>query len=80
MLLSLVSGSTHPTEIHIRPQGRQVAVSSDAPLVFHPSGSVVQAFHLHEGSLQRLLRGHIDTVNACCYNPITQVKFPFLCP
>ena len=50
-----------------------MAVSSDAPLVFHPSGSVIQAFHLHEGSLQRLLRGHIDTVNACCYNPITQV-------
>ena len=55
------------------PQGRQVAVSSDAPLVFHPSGSVIQAFHLHEGGLQKLLRGHIDTVNACCYNPVTQV-------
>ena len=54
-------------------QGRQVAVSNDAPLVFHPSGSVIQAFHLHEGSLQKLLRGHIDTVNACCYNPIAQV-------
>ena len=54
-------------------QGRQVAVSNDAPLFFHPSGSVIQAFHLHEGGLQKLLRGHIDTVNACCYNPITQV-------
>ena len=54
-------------------QGRQVAVSNDAPLLFHPSGSVIQAFHLHEGSLQKLLRGHIDTVNACCYNPIAQV-------
>lgn len=60
-------------EKHSGPQGRQVAVSSDAPLVFHPSGSVIQAFHLHEGGLQKLLRGHIDTVNACCYNPITQV-------
>ncbi len=55
-------------------QGRQVAVSNDAPLVFHPSGSVIQAFHLHEGSLQKLLRGHIDTVNACCYNPVAQVN------
>lgn len=55
-------------------QGRQVAVSSDAPLLFHPSGSVTQAFQLHEGGLQRLLRGHIDTVNACCYNPVTQVQ------
>ena len=80
MLLTYsMSCFTHPIEILSGPQGRQVAVSSDAPLVFHPSGSVIQAFHLHEGSLQGLLRGHIDTVNACCYNPVTQVGFPFLC-
>ena len=47
-------------------------MSSDAPLVMHPSGSVVQVFDLYEGRLHRLLRGHMDTVNACCYNPTLQ--------
>ncbi|CAK0762328.1 hypothetical protein CVIRNUC_002946 [Coccomyxa viridis] len=61
-----------PSPFNRSKKGRQVAVSNDAPLVFHPSGSVIQAFHLHEGSLQKLLRGHIDTVNACCYNPVAQ--------
>jgi hypothetical protein len=55
-------------------QGRQLAVSSDAPVVMHPSGSVVQMFELHEGRLLHLLRGHMDTVNACCYNPTLQVQ------
>ena len=55
-------------------QGRQIAVSSDAPVVMHPSGSVVQMFELYEGRLLHLLRGHMDTVNACCYNPTLQVQ------
>ncbi len=56
-------------------QGRQIAVSADAHMVFHPSGSVIQRFDILEGSLHALLRGHMDTVNACCYNPTNQVGY-----
>jgi hypothetical protein len=55
-------------------QGRQVSVSVDANMAFHPSGSVIQMFNTFDGSLHKLLRGHMDTVNACCYNPTNQVR------
>ncbi|CAD7702734.1 unnamed protein product [Ostreobium quekettii] len=52
-------------------KARQLAVS-DTDLVFHPSGSVVQVFDVATGDLQKLLRGHMDTINCCTYNTNTQ--------
>ncbi|CAL8467874.1 g7412 [Coccomyxa elongata] len=62
----------YPNTFNRAKKGRQISVSADAPLVFHPSGSVIQMFNMYEGDLHKLLRGHMDTVNACCYNPTTQ--------
>ena len=67
-------GLWHAVNLRCVLQGRQICVSADAPIVFHPSGSVIQMFDIYEGSLHKLLRGHMDTVNACYYNPTTQVR------
>ena len=53
-------------------QARQVAASIDADLVYHPSGSVVQVLDLYSGAQVKLLRGHLDTINACVFNPRLQ--------
>ena len=63
----------HPTKGWPSSQARQVAVSSDSRLLFHPSGSVVQMFRLEDGAPLRVLRGHMETVNCCCYNDLAQV-------
>ena len=36
--------------------------------MFHPSGSIIQCFDLYSGKLINQLKGHLDTVNACCWN------------
>ncbi|GMH38513.1 hypothetical protein BSKO_06397 [Bryopsis sp. KO-2023] len=50
-------------------KARQLAVSSDSELIFHPSGSVVQVFDLSTGETFDNLRGHMDTINCCLFNP-----------
>ncbi|KAK9909422.1 hypothetical protein WJX75_002005 [Coccomyxa subellipsoidea] len=62
----------YPNTFNRAKKGRQVSVSVDANMAFHPSGSVIQMFNTFDGSLHKLLRGHMDTVNACCYNPTNQ--------
>ena len=53
-------------------QARQIAASVDGGLIFHPSGSVIQVLDMHTGEQQKLLRGHMDTINACVFNPSLQ--------
>ena len=53
-------------------QGRQIAASVDGNLVFHPSGSVIQVLDMYTGEQCKLLRGHLDTINACVFNPVLQ--------
>jgi hypothetical protein len=36
-------------------------------VLFHPSGSVVSAYELRTGSKVLQLRGHMATINACCW-------------
>ncbi len=49
-----------------------MAASVDGHLVFHPSGSVIQVLDMYSGEQHKLLRGHLDTVNACVFNPVFQ--------
>lgn len=53
-------------------QARQIAVAEQARLLFHPSGSVIQCFELLTGDHLYNLKGHMDAVNACCFNQATQ--------
>jgi len=53
-------------------KARQLAVASDANILFHPSGSIVQGFDLLTGQQTMTLKGHMDAVNACCFNEVTQ--------
>ena len=53
-------------------QARQLAVASDQDIVFHPSGGIVQCLHRLTGQNLGTLRGHLDTVNCCCYNSYQQ--------
>jgi DNA excision repair protein ERCC-8 len=48
-----------------------MAVAADADMVFHPSGSVIQCLGLQSGIEHSLLKGHLDTVNCCCFNSST---------
>ncbi len=41
-------------------------------MLFHPSGSVVQAYDILTGQQQYMLKGHMDAVNACCFNESMQ--------
>ena len=53
-------------------QGRQLAIAQDARLLFHPSGSIIQAFDLLTGQQRFSLKGHLDAINACAFNEATQ--------
>lgn len=53
-------------------QARQIALASKANLLFHPSGSIMQAYDVTSGQQKYILRGHMDAVNACCFNKVTQ--------
>ena len=55
-----------------RVQARQIAIALDGGLLFHPSGSIVQAFNLVTGGSRFALKGHMDTINACAYNNTMQ--------
>ena len=55
-------------------QARQLAISEDSRLLFHPSGSVVQMFRLMDGLPIKVLRGHMDTINCCVWNAELQVS------
>ncbi len=53
-------------------QARQLAVAGDENLIFHPSGGIIQCLHRLTGQSLGTLRGHLDTVNCCCYNSYHQ--------
>lgn len=53
-------------------QARQLAVAGDYDIVFHPSGGIIQCLHRLTGQPIGTLRGHLDTVNCCCYNSYQQ--------
>ncbi|KAI3438903.1 hypothetical protein D9Q98_001318 [Chlorella vulgaris] len=54
-------------------QARQLAVSDDGSLLFHPSGSVVQVYDVGSGKLLRTLSGgHYGTINCCSWNATAQ--------
>lgn len=47
-------------------RARQLSVSEDGRVLFHPSGSAVQMFEVGSGAAVRVLQGaHFDTVNCC---------------
>jgi WD40 repeat protein len=49
-------------------QPRQLAMDGEGRILFHPSGSAVQALDVQTGQQQFVLRGHLESINACCYN------------
>ena len=53
-------------------QARQLAVASDQDVIFHPSGGIIQCLHRLTGQNLGTFRGHLDTVNCCCYNSYQQ--------
>ena len=53
-------------------QARQLAVAGDPDVIFHPSGGIIQCLHRLTGQNLGTLRGHLDTVNCCCYNSYQQ--------
>ena len=67
----------YPNTFNSANKARQIAVSDDSQLLFHPSGSVIQVFHVQAGGLHKLLRGaHFDTINCCIWNSELQVRRP----
>lgn len=53
-------------------QPRQLAIDGETALLFHPSGSAIQALDLYTGKQEFILRGHLESVNACAYNSVFQ--------
>ena len=49
-----------------------MAVAGDQNIVYHPSGSIIQCLHRLTGQSLGTLRGHLDSVNCCCYNSYQQ--------
>lgn len=50
---------------------RQIVVSDDGNVLFHPSGSAVQVFDVHSGAtLATLTGGHFEVVNCCAWNGV----------
>lgn len=48
---------------------RQIAISDDGRVLFHPSGSAVQVFDVHSGhSVTTLSGGHFESVNCCAWS------------
>ncbi len=54
-------------------QARQLAMTDDSHILFHPSGSVLQMFRTEDGKPLKVLRGHMETINGCAWNPDLQV-------
>lgn len=53
---------------------RQLGISDDGEVLFHPSGSAVQVFHVTRGgdAVTTLTGGHFETINACCWNGVQE--------
>ena len=52
---------------------RQIAVSEDSKVLFHPSGSAVQVFEVVSGrSVATLGSGHFESINCCVWNEVEQ--------
>ena len=64
--------SVHAQAESFHLQARQIAVAESARVLFHPSGSIVQCFELLTGEYLYSLKGHMDAINACCFNQATQ--------
>lgn len=62
----------YPQTFNSSMKARQLAVAGDEDLVFHPSGGIIQCLHRLTGQSVGTLRGHLDTVNCCCYNSYQQ--------
>ena len=41
-------------------------------MLYHPSGSIIQMLQIGTGEKIGTLRGHMDTVHACVFNPVLQ--------
>ena len=55
-------------------QARQLAMTDDGQILFHPSGSVLQLFRVEDGKPLKVLRGHMETINSCAWNPDLQAR------
>lgn len=56
----------YPSAFNRSLRARQLSVSEDSRMLFHPSGSAVQVYDVDSGRLLRTLQGaHFDTVNTC---------------
>ena len=60
--------------IEVLVQARQLAMTADSHILFHPSGSVLQMFRTEDGKPLKVLRGHMETINSCAWNPDLQVE------
>ncbi|KAK9791163.1 hypothetical protein WJX73_000510 [Symbiochloris irregularis] len=49
---------------------RQMATAQESDVLYHPSGSVIQMLRIGGGDELGILRGHMDTVHACAFNPV----------
>ncbi len=67
---------SHMLSVAVVTQARQLAMTDDGHLLFHPSGSVIQTFRVEDGKPFKVLRGHMETVNSCAWNPDMQVRSP----
>lgn len=62
----------YPQTFNSSMKARQLAVAGDENVIFHPSGGIIQCLHRLTGQSIGTLRGHLDTVNCCCYNSYQQ--------
>eukprot|EP00897_Mesotaenium_endlicherianum_P006257 jgi/Mesen1/565/ME000107S10802 len=66
----------------VRPLGPiQMAVSNSGPagsVLYHPSGSTIQALRVSSGRPQAVLRGHYDVVKCCTFLPHLQARLLLL--
>ena len=51
-------------------QPRQLATTCESDVLYHPSGSIIQMLDINSGAELGVLRGHMDTVHACTFNPV----------
>ncbi|KAL3160881.1 hypothetical protein ABBQ38_009274 [Trebouxia sp. C0009 RCD-2024] len=62
----------YPQTFNSSMKARQLAVAGEEDVIFHPSGGIIQCLHRLTGQKLGTLRGHLDTVNCCCYNSYQQ--------
>ena len=71
---SNIADTSHMFSVAVVTQARQLAMTDDGHLLFHPSGSVLQMFRVEDGKPFKVLRGHMETINSCAWNPDMQVR------